>query len=71
MSTEAWMVVGLGVAGIAAQAIAAYLVVRVATAVLEERLNGHRELTRLKFSEHDRRLNNHEGRISALESMEG
>lgn len=69
MTTETGVVVVLGVAGIAAQAIAAFLVVRVATAVLEERLNGHRDLTALKFKEHDRRLDNHEERIASLEEV--
>lgn len=65
MTQQDWMIV-LGVGGVASQAVAGFVVIKVATAVLEERLNGHRTITTERFKAHDERLSAHDREIQRL-----
>lgn len=49
MSEQGWVVLGLGLAGIAIQVVSAFFIVKVSVAVLEERFKGYREVIRTQI----------------------
>lgn len=63
--TKEEIALALTVGGVVIQAVAAYVFIRVALAVLGERLNGHRALTEEKFRSQQVRFDSHEETLGA------
>lgn len=64
--TPAWLMAAIAVAGIAAQVVTAFVIIKVSVAVLEERMNGFKQLVVAKLEAQDEHLSATDSEVTRL-----